>query len=1054
MGTHFEPIAELARPRVLWADGPRALERGLVVGVRAWQRALCDDPARLGQPLRIVVPSRSLRQHLGALLVEGAPGRALAGVGIDTLHGLAGQVLARAETLGESEDALFPVWVRRAAEREPALRAALHNLADGYGVVEASVSDFLDAGFTAEHGPVLQERLAAWAEESGRDARFARAVVSVAERVARALEVGEIGHGSRRLQRAAEAVADPALRPAAAVHWIYGFADATGVATDFIEALVRHAGAELWLERPLGSDAGRECRFGARFRERVLPLLEPVVLPAAATPPSLQLVRAPGPRAEVREVAARIAQDAEAPLRPERIGVVARDLAEYTVPVRTAFRRLGLPFSGVGSPGPVDPASRPLQLLLELLREGGRVPADAWLDAAARLPAGTAARRAGWREDTRLALRHLGAARLADVAALAVSGDVALPVRHGLRALQPDGDDSPDPSGPVAPRRRLPVSLLRAVVTAAGRSLGQREAWPARAPGREHVSRLLQLAATGLGWDAAGSHSAVLSQALAGIPDVPLGLEEFALLCDRALEPLRHGPLGGAGGGVQVLTAMEARGRTFDRLYVLGLSRDVFPRVVTEDALVPDRERRALREVLPDLPLKTDGHDEERVLFAQLCAAAERVALSWPHSHDDGTARSPSTFLGRLEREHPELAVEPAPGLRAREIVETGHSGFERALVAALYGGRAELVDRLPPVIEEAYAQAGRPPPDAKSLATTRLASVAEVDRAPGAGRDLGPYLGFVGPVRRSEDLRRARLHVTGLESQARCGWRYFLEKLLRVEGVPDPLEALPDLEAMHLGIVVHDVLEAIAVGAGVVPGGGLTDALARAPVAVAWPTGARLREQVRQAAARALEGQGLALPGLVEVLARRAEAVLERARALDFATGPADVLGVEVEGETEFRGVPVAFRADRVDAGGVLTDYKTGKPGVRAVTPSARRRQLLDAVRTGRALQAAVYARAAGQTTGRYLALRPDVDDATAALVIAETDPELGQILDATVSALLEAQTQGAFVPLLIDAGNSDDPHRCQICPVSDACRRGDSGAALRVRAWLEREP
>jgi inactivated superfamily I helicase len=107
-------------------------------------------------------------------------------------------------------------------------------------------------------------------------------------------------------------------------------------------------------------------------------------------------------------------------------------------------------------------------------------------------------------------------------------------------------------------------------------------------------------------------------------------------LLEGQLEKAGASNLGGAGGGVQVLSVTEARGRTFHHLFVCGLNRDVFPRTVREDPLLPDDLRRILRRVLPDVPVKRSGFDEERYLFAQRLSASPAVTLSWQAADDDG----------------------------------------------------------------------------------------------------------------------------------------------------------------------------------------------------------------------------------------------------------------------------------------------------------------------------------------------------------------------------------------------------------------------------------
>ena len=75
-------------------------------------------------------------------------------------------------------------------------------------------------------------------------------------------------------------------------------------------------------------------------------------------PAAVEVLHAPGLQAEVREVAERIRARIDAGAEPERIAVVARDLAPYALPLRRHFRRLGVPFSGLGVQGPPGPAGR------------------------------------------------------------------------------------------------------------------------------------------------------------------------------------------------------------------------------------------------------------------------------------------------------------------------------------------------------------------------------------------------------------------------------------------------------------------------------------------------------------------------------------------------------------------------------------------------------------------------------------------------------------------------------------------------------------------------
>ncbi|MDP9122379.1 MAG: hypothetical protein M3O15_13600, partial [Acidobacteriota bacterium] len=88
-------VTGAASGQVLVTPGPLAAEEVLLEMLEGLLREVRARPALLIRPVRIVVPSRSLRLHLSALLVR-RPRRAVAGLSIQTLYGLASEVLERA----------------------------------------------------------------------------------------------------------------------------------------------------------------------------------------------------------------------------------------------------------------------------------------------------------------------------------------------------------------------------------------------------------------------------------------------------------------------------------------------------------------------------------------------------------------------------------------------------------------------------------------------------------------------------------------------------------------------------------------------------------------------------------------------------------------------------------------------------------------------------------------------------------------------------------------------------------------------------------------------
>lgn len=1036
--------------------GARQVEAALLAELAEAAEAGRRDPALLARPVRVIVPSNSLRRHLAAALMR-CTGRGVAGLVIQTLHGAALEIVERGAVVDPSGDALFPTLVRRFAREERALRERLDDLSDGYGVVADDVTDLLDAGFTRDHEAAMIDLLAERAGTRELVAR-SRATVRVATRTLEALSELGVGHRATLLARARELlVLDAEHTLPTRRLFVHGFAEATGLRSELLEDLVRHRGAEVFSDEPPDpanpADHDGGWPFSRRLRDRLAGVagLERLAAPSDAV--ELSTLQAPGAEGEVRAVAERILALVDAGQEPERIAVVTRDLGIYRSALRRHFGRMGIAFSGVGERGSVGAIWRQLQALLELLQRRGRTPADRWLDADLQGGALTE------RSDLRLGLRHIGLVRLADVAAFAKSArDIRLPVVGGWQ-------EAGEESEARAERRTLPAASLERAVARAGRLSSSLE----RMERTDRLGALLTgiraLLIDDLGWDPASDGCrAVFGRIDDLVADLPgefeLDFDDFLSLLRRAFKDIGSQAIGGEGGGVQVLSVMDARACTFDAIFVLGMNRDVFPRVIRPDPLLPDPVRRALSEVLPDLPVKATGYDEERFLFAQLLSASTAVTLSWQTMTDAGRECAPSTLVERLAWAGIDVDPEPAAAWLAPRAAGCFTSD-ERLTLSGLSPDRSAWATALPIALEEVAASL---PEVARSgavdgAASARLAAFDAVDPARNREDLYSPIFGFAGVVSGSEDPRRAAPYVTTFERMAKCPWQAFLEKLLRVEAPPDPLLGLPGSDPRLLGIVVHDALERVVASM-------LPDAPSRldevqdvGAVRVPWPGVEALDALLYGAARKALDAEGIALRGLERVLVEQARPMLERARQFDWDPngGGVEVLGAEMDGavtrpDGDGRSRELRFRADRVDivdGTRILTDYKTGRPISDAKGADTRGKHFLTSVQQGVNLQAVAYALAAGERgQGRYLFLRPDLASPTAEFRASSRQPEFVEAFDATLASVFEAWDRGVFFPRLFEAGYEKENSACEYCEVAIACVRGDSG----VRSRMER--
>jgi len=1024
-------VAAVAEPgavgRVLVLRGAVASESHLLEELGVLARAGVDDPSLLRKPVRVIAPSRSLREHLSARLVE-QHGRALTGISIQTLDGLVASILARAGEPSGSDNALLPALIRQLARCEASLRDSLDALSRGYAPVVGEVTDLLDAGLESAHEDAVIELIGETSR--GALAKRAAAVVRVAARASEQLEDLGIAHLSTRVRRACELIDEnPERVLLARAVFVFGYADATGLQMDLIEMLLRRCGACVYLDHPADPDdpaspdpgVAFSDRFSARMRGSVG--VETLDLSESTSRARVRVLRAPGLEAEVRGVANRVREALDTGVKPERVGVVTRNLDLYRSALRIQFGRLGIPISGIDPREVVAPAARRRLLALQaLLLAGRRASVDLWLDLVCALPSTAQSPTplsAEERSDLRVAFHASGVARLVDVARLeAFAGEVRFRLpRRGL-ALAEDGT-------PFAPRRKLAAGRFAVAASAARRISEHLATWPERAALSDHLGALVSLVVEHLCWPPEDS----------------------------------------------ARTAEQARSRTFERLFLIGLSREVFPRPIGEAPLLPDSLRRSLRAVLPDLPVKREGYDEERYLFAQLLSSSPNTVVSHPVVDEDGRRRPASPLLERLRSSDPEDLPgfwQPAECADLRPL----RTAYEHAQIAGLSGTRNQFACAL----RVAVAERSKFDPDPIAIpgdrgdevrAAARISVLEEWDPRGDRRFELGPYYGFLGPIADAADPRRAPLYVTGVEKVARCPWQAVLGQLLRVEPLPDALADLPSADALMIGNLVHGVLQEIV--AERLPAGGRTleDVSARDPVQVPWPDRDRLRDLLDHRARAILRDEGITTPGFERVLIDRARDCVESARGLDWPAEGSDVgvIGVEVEGAVALRDCSGAerelrFRADRIDrVAGVLRsiDYKTGKALTDGKKPETRSRKLLEGVSGGAALQVPAYAMGGTQASGdrsaqgRYLYLGVDTPEHARVAAVDSEDSDYSDAFERVAQVAFEAWDRGSFTPRLIDASSRQEPQTCRICSVKEACLRGDSGSRQRLDQWVE---
>ena len=133
----------------------------------------------------------------------------------------------------------------------------------------------------------------------------------------------------------------------------------------------------------------------------------------------------------------------------------------------------------------------------------------------------------------------------------------------------------------VAFRVRLSNAVLRRAVSEAGHLVSVLDGRPEGASAALHRRHTI-LVLTALGWEEETPELRVVRDVLDHLcRELPASFElsqgEWLKLLGDRLDGVGEVPLGGQGAGVQVLTVMESRARTFTYLLVVGVNRGVFP---------------------------------------------------------------------------------------------------------------------------------------------------------------------------------------------------------------------------------------------------------------------------------------------------------------------------------------------------------------------------------------------------------------------------------------------------------------------------------------------
>jgi ATP-dependent helicase/nuclease subunit B len=288
----------------------------------------------------------------------------------------------------------------------------------------------------------------------------------------------------------------------------------------------------------------------------------------------------------------------------------------------------------------------------------------------------------------------------------------------------------------------------------------------------------------------------------------PVDVTEVRLVLERRLSQLVVRPSGRRYGKVYVATIEEARGLSFDVVFIPGLAEKIFPQKVVEDPLLLDDARKSLGE----LPTNDDRTAEERLaLRLAVGAAARRVVFSYPRVDvEQARPRTPSFYGLEVLRvaegelrdfhylaENAAKKVEarigwPAPADRKNAIDE---AEYDLALLESV------LEKKEGESVGEAHYLLSSNPHLARALRFRGRRWLKSWKAADGLVDPPEEALVAI----REHALDKRSFSPTALQNFAACPYRFLLSAVHRLSAREEPA-AIEDLDPLTRGSLVHEV--------------------------------------------------------------------------------------------------------------------------------------------------------------------------------------------------------------------------------------------------------
>jgi ATP-dependent helicase/nuclease subunit B len=234
------------------------------------------------------------------------------------------------------------------------------------------------------------------------------------------------------------------------------------------------------------------------------------------------------------------------------------------------------------------------------------------------------------------------------------------------------------------------------------------------------------------------------------------------------------------GFGVQITTLNEIRGLSFDYLFISGLNDGDFPTRYTPEIFFSGTfAKEEYRHQV-----------EQRYLFYQaLCTWNKKLYLTYPQ-FDDKRELVQSSFLQDFNSLF---------AMKTLTSVDFGNKIYSKEELLEMFGKLSSEQRKKIKISQEA------------DIDLEKLQSEIEIE----GKRNEDPfgesdYSGFISKISdeeigvRLQKISKGEFSATQLENYAKCPYKYFVENVLQLETITEPVE---ELEAFEYGSLIHSIL-------------------------------------------------------------------------------------------------------------------------------------------------------------------------------------------------------------------------------------------------------